>query len=299
MKRNYGMAYASPVFFWLSFFFVIPLAIILTYSFLSSGLYGGVVWKFSLQAYASLANSTLWEITRSTLWIAVASTAIMVSLALPTAYFIARSKSKNVFLLLVIIPFWTNFLIRIYAWIAILGNNGFLNNLLLSAKIIDQPMQFLYNQNAVILVTVYTYLPFAILPLFAAIERFDFSLLEAAQDLGAGKWQSIRKVLLPNIKGGITTALLFTFIPAFGSYAIPQIIGGRDSLMLGNVIARELTVTRNWPLSASISVMLTLVTTLGILVMLRVSGRQASGHGRRSAVSSQNAPSSDEVGIPV
>jgi spermidine/putrescine transport system permease protein len=275
MKRNYGMTYASPVFAWLNFFFVIPLGIICVYSLMQKGLYGGVVGHFTFDAYRSLANSTLLGIAAVTTYIAAMSTALMIGLALPAAYFIARSRHKNLWLLLVIVPFWTNFLIRIYAWIAILGNNGFLNHLLLSLGWIHDPVQFLYNQNAVIIVTVYTYLPFAILPLFSAIEKFDFSLLEAARDLGATKWQSIQKILLPSIRGGLTTAILFTFIPSFGSYAIPQIIGGRDSLMLGNVIARELTVTRNWPLSSSISVMLTFITALGVLLFVKSQGNVA------------------------
>jgi spermidine/putrescine transport system permease protein len=123
----------------------------------------------------------------------------------------------------------------------------------------------------VVVVLVYTYLPFAILPLYSSIEKFDFSLLEAARDLGATKAQSMFKVLLPNIKAGITTAVLFTFIPAFGQYAIPQIVGGKDSFMMGTIIARELTVTRNWPLSSSISMVLTLITTIGVLLFLRFS----------------------------
>jgi spermidine/putrescine transport system permease protein len=269
MMRSQGARYALPASVWLSIFFVIPLGIILVYSFLSKGLYGGVVWAFSLGSYISLLNPLLIHIAISTFFIAVMSTFIMVGLALPTAYFMARSPHKNILLLLVIIPFWTNFLIRVYAWIAILGNNGFLNNLLIGLGLIDSNIQFLYNKWAVILVTAYTYLPFAILPLYAAIEKFDFSLLEAAQDLGAGKFTSIRKVLLPNIRAGIITATLFTFIPSFGNYAIPQIVGGSDSLMLGNVIARELTITRNWPLSSAISMVLTGATMLGILMVMQ------------------------------
>jgi spermidine/putrescine transport system permease protein len=240
------------------------------------GLYGGVIFQFSLDAYAALSNATFLTVALNTLFIAVVSSIAMVTLALPTAYFIARTPYKNVFLILVIIPFWTNFLIRIYAWIAILGNNGFLNNILLSTGLIEHHIQFLYNKWAVILVTTYTYLTFAILPLYSTIEKFDFSLLEAARDLGATKWQSILKVLLPNIRGGITTAVLFTFIPSFGSYAIPQILGGSDSLMLGNIIARELTITRNWPLASSISVVLTIITTIGVVLFTNINRNAAS-----------------------
>jgi spermidine/putrescine transport system permease protein len=250
-------------------FFVVPLSIIAVYSFMSKGIYGGVVWRFSLNGYQALFNPTFLSVSLSTFIIAASSSLLMVLLALPTSYFISRSRKKTLFLLLVIIPFWTNFLIRIYAWIAILGNNGFLNSFLFQSGITTHHIQFLYNKYAVILVTVYTYLPFAILPLYSTIEKFDFSLLEAARDLGATKAQSMFRVLIPSIKGGITTAILFTFIPAFGSYAIPQIIGGSDSLMLGNIIARELTITRNWPLAASISMVLTVVTTFGVLLFMQ------------------------------
>ena len=196
-----------------------------------------------------------------TLCLAAAATLLTQLLALPSAYFIARSRRRNFFLFLVIVPFWTNFLIRIYAWIAILGNNGFLNNVLLHAGITHEYGRFLYNQYAVIIVLTYTYLPYAILPLYAAIEKFDFSLVEAALDCGATRAQAMYKVLLPNIKVGLTTAVLFTFIPAFGQYAVPQLVGGRDSFMLGTVIAQELKVTRNWPLASSIAAALTVLTT--------------------------------------
>lgn len=267
------MLYALPVTVWIGLFFLIPIVIIFLYSFMRNGLYGGVIPQFSLDSYKALSNSTFLKVSLTTFYIAVISTVLMVALALPSSYFIARSTKKNLLLLLVIIPFWTNFLIRIYAWIAILGNNGFLNNFLISLGLIHDHLQFLYNRYAVILVTVYTYLPFAILPLYSSIEKFDFSLLEAARDLGATKSQSIFKILIPNIRGGITTAILFTFIPSFGSYAIPQILGGPDSLMLGNIIARELTITRNWPLAASISVVLTVITTAGVVIFMRLNRR--------------------------
>lgn len=280
MRKNPGPLYSSPVAFWIGSFFIIPLVIIFSYSFMSKGLYGGVVPKFCINAYSALANTTFLKIAAGTLYISIFSTLAIIVLAVPTAYFMARSKYKSFLIFLIIIPFWTNFLIRIYAWIAILGNNGFLNSILLSTGLIPQHIQFLYNKYAVILVTAYTYLPFAILPLFSTIEKFDFSLLEAAQDLGATKWQALRKIMFPNIRGGITSAILFTFIPAFGSYAIPQILGGSDSLMIGNVIARELTVTRNWPLASSISVVLTIITTIGVLLFMKLNQNASASAGK-------------------
>jgi spermidine/putrescine transport system permease protein len=271
MRKNYGPIYTMPITLWISVFFAIPIAIIFLYSFLKKDLYGGVVWSLTLDAYRALINPMFLRVALMTLWLSVVATAATLFMAVPTAYFIARSRFKNTLLLLVIIPFWTNFLIRVYAWIAILGNNGFLNHFLSNLGLIQSNPQFLYNQYAVIIVLIYTYLPFAILPLYAAIEKFDFSLLEAARDLGATKAQSILKVLLPNIKPGIITAVLFTFIPAFGQYAVPQLVGGKNSFMVGNIIARELTVTRNWPLASSISVALTIVTTIGVLLFFRFS----------------------------
>lgn len=287
MKRGHGVFYAAPVTLWITVFFVAPLAIMLVFSVLTRDAAGGVHLPFTLTAYSSLVNPVFLRVTVSTLVIALATTALSLAIAFPAAYFIARSKWRNLLLLLVIIPFWTNFLIRIYAWVAILGNNGFLNVLLMNTGITHEHIQFLYNKWAVILVLVYTELPFAILPLYATIEKFDFALLEAARDLGATKTQALRKVLLPNVKGGITTAVIFTFIPAFGTYAVPQLIGGTDSMMLGTIVARELTVTRNWPLASSISMVLTLITTVGVMVFLRAN-RSAAEQAREAAMAEQS-----------
>ena len=270
--RNYGPLYAGPAGLWLTVFFVFPLLVIVLYSFLEKGLYGGVEWRFSLAAYKSLANSMFLRVSLNTLGISFVTTVLAILIALPCGYYMARSKHKTLLLMLVIIPFWTNFLIRIYAWIAILGNNGFLNAFLMKVGLIDAPVLFLYNQMAVTIVLVYTYLPYAILPLYSTIEKFDFSLLEAARDLGCTRQGAIFRVLLPNIRSGIITAVLFVFIPTFGAYAVPLLIGDRKSYMLGNFVAEELTRTRNWPLASAISMVITVVTTLGLWLMFRYSG---------------------------
>jgi len=264
MKRNYGMVYAAPQSVWLTVFFATPLLIIIAYSFLKKGLYGGVELQFSLQAYADIVNPTLMKVTLRTLWMSLVSTVITILIALPCGYSIARSKNQALRLFLVIVPFWTNFLVRCYAWIAILGNEGFINQALRFLGFRPEGIQFLYNQSAVVLVLVYMYLPYAILPLFSTIDKFDFTLLEAARDLGASRMQSYLRVMLPNIKGGIVTAVLFTFIPIFGAYAVPLLIGGKDSYMLGNVIADQLTKTRNWPLASAISMSVTILTALSV-----------------------------------
>lgn len=243
--------------------------IVLSYAFLTKGTYGGVQMIFTLKNFNVFFEPIFLKILFRTIYISIAVTFITVILAVPTAYFIARSRFKQELLILVIIPFWTNFLIRIYAWISILGSNGFLNTFLIKLGIIETPLKLLYNTGSVILITVYTSLPFAILPLYAIIEKFDFSLVEAARDLGATNSQAFRKVFLPNIKSGIITAILFTFIPAMGSYAIPKLVGGTQATMLGNIIAQHLTVTRNWPLASAISAMLILVTSIALLIFMR------------------------------
>jgi spermidine/putrescine transport system permease protein len=307
-----------PMAAWFTVFFLAPFLIIVVYSFLKKNVYGEVEPEFSLAAYRSLANPNFLVITVRTLITSAAATFITILIALPCGYFMARSRRQTFLLLLIIIPFWTNFLIRVFAWMNILGSNGFLVEFLSRSGLLDsylrfsgfasslragiegalkaltpgrltefltnvgvfrgevqEPLMFLYNQRAVTLVLVYMYLPYAILPLFSTIDKFDFSLLEAARDLGATKLGAIRKVLLPNIKSGVYTAVLFTFIPIFGAYAVPLLIGGKDAYMLGNVIADQLTKARNIPLSSSISLVLTLISTAGIVVMMNLQRREA------------------------
>jgi len=276
MKRNYGGLYAAPQALWLSLFFAAPLAIIVAYSFMKKGLYGGVEPEASLDAYRALANPTLLLVAFRTLWVSLAATAATILVALPCGYSIARSRNQSLGLFLVIVPFWTNFLVRIYAWIAILGNEGFLNDFLRLVGLVNDPIQFLYNQGAVILVLVYMYLPYAILPLFSTIDKFDFTLLEAARDLGATRLQAIRKILIPNIRGGLVTAVLFTFIPIFGAYAVPLLVGGKDSYMLGNVIADQVTKTRNWPLASALSMAVTFLTAVAVVLFVLRGRREAA-----------------------
>ncbi|MGL5089032.1 MAG: ABC transporter permease [Cetobacterium sp.] len=268
-KISSGNLYSIPLTLWMSIFFVIPMLIVLSYAFLTKGTYGGVQMIFTLKNFSIFLEPVFLKILFRTAYISAIVTFFTVLLAIPTAYFIARSKFKQQLLILIIIPFWTNFLIRIYAWISILGSNGFLNTFLIKFGIIDKPLNLLYNTGSVILITVYTSLPFAILPLYSIIEKFDFSLVEAARDLGASNGQAFLKVFLPNIKSGIVTAILFTFIPSMGSYAIPKLVGGTKATMLGNVIAQHLIVTRNWPLAAAISAVLILVTSIALLIFMR------------------------------
>jgi spermidine/putrescine transport system permease protein len=295
-RKNYGPVYSFPMAAWFTFFFLAPIVIIVIYSFLKKGLYGGVEWDFSLEAYRNLGNPSFLTITGRTIVTSIFATVITILIALPCGYCMARSRNQTLLLLLIIIPFWTNFLIRVFAWMNILGNNGFINEFLIRFNLIHDYIPFMYNQRAVTLVLVYMYLPYAILPLFSTIDKFDFSLLEAARDLGAGKLTAMIKVLLPNIKSGLFTAVLFTFIPIFGAYAVPQLVGGKDSYMLGNIIADQILRSRNWPLASAISMVLTVVTTAGVLIMMNVQRRESSRLSD-AAKSVETSRASNDAGV--
>lgn len=274
--RNFGTRYSLPMGMWFTLFFILPIGIIISYSFLKKGLHGGVVWQFSLDAYVQMINSSYAKLFLRTLWVTVITTVVSIAIALPCGYAMARSKIQTILLFLVIIPFWTNSLIRINAWIAILGNEGFINETLRNLGFIKESLPLLYNQSAVILVMVYMYLPYAILPIFTAMDKFDFSLLEAARDLGATKPESMFKVLLPNVRSGIVTAIIFTFIPIFGAYTVPLLVGGKDSYMIGNIIVDQVTKVRNWPLASAFSMIITIISTVGVFWMMGTNAREAA-----------------------
>ncbi|MFA7124924.1 MAG: ABC transporter permease [Sphaerochaetaceae bacterium] len=273
-ERRLGITYSSPMGIWLTVFFMVPLLIIIAYSFLTKGLYGGVEFPITFDAYLQMANPNFMRVLLRTVWVTTLATALTIALALPCGYAMARSKHQTLWLGMVIVPFWTNSLIRIYAWIAILSSEGFLNEMLKALGFIKESLPLIYNQGAVTAVLIYMYIPFAILPLFTTIDKFDFGLLEAARDLGATKPQAIFKVLMPNIRSGIITSVIFTFIPIFGAYTVPLLVGGKDSYMIGNIIVDQVTKTRNWPLASAFSLIITLISTLGVLWMMTSTARE-------------------------
>jgi spermidine/putrescine transport system permease protein len=274
IKRNYGLWYSSPIALWFTVFFVAPLGIIIAVSFLRAGPDGSILILPNIDAYRSMLRPELGRVAFRTLWVALVSTLITMLMALPCGYAMARSKLKTFLLILVIIPFWTNFIIRVFAWKRLLDANGLVNQLLLAFGAIRSPLPLMRNYFSVILINVYTYLPYAILPLYSTMEKFDFTLLEAARDLGANKPQAIWRVLLPNIRGGIITSVFFTFIPLLGSFVVQQLAGDKDMYMLGNIITDRIK-NRNLPLSSAISVLIMVFTTAGIYFILR-SNKKAS-----------------------
>ncbi|MBN2408121.1 MAG: ABC transporter permease [Candidatus Aminicenantes bacterium] len=270
-----------PSLFWLSLFFVIPTLLVFAVALRPANPYGGIAPGWTWANIRSLASPNYLAVAWRTVWISVLSTAVCVVLAVPISYYLARvsAKWKNVFLMLIIVPFWTNFLIRVFAWKVLLHPEGAIKKILAFSGLVSPQTSLLYNAGAVVLITVYTFLPFTILPLYAAAEKFDFQLLEAARDLGAKRLQAFFKIFIPGIRRGLITAVLFVFIPALGSYVIPDIVGGPDGEMLGNKIAQRVFVDRNLPQAAALSVVLilsVLAPLAAILVLQRRRDKPAS-----------------------
>jgi ABC-type spermidine/putrescine transport system permease subunit I len=226
-------------------FFVVPLGLIVAYSFWKTVDYN-VVHTWTLDNYryffsVSTYVSTMW----ATIWVSVAATAATIAIAFPFTYWLVRYVSRGLqrlLLVLVILPFWTSYLLRVYSWLNILGDGGAINRFLQWAHFTDHPVSFfLYDRPAVILVLVYLYFPFAVLTLWASLERFDWDQFKAAMDLGARPRTAITRILLPQMRAGITTAVIFVFIPILGEYLAPQLVGGAQGVMIGNLIVNFFT----------------------------------------------------------
>jgi spermidine/putrescine transport system permease protein len=259
-----------PSLFWLGLLFVIPTAIVFLVVFKPTDNYGGIGPGWTLSTLRSLANPNYPTIVWRTIIQSFLTTGICILLAVPAGFFIARASRpwRQVLLLLVIVPFWTSFLIRIFAWKILLHPEGLIKRSLVFLHVIRPEVSLLYNSEAVLLVMVYTFLPFAILPIYAAAEKFDFHLLEAARDLGAHQWQAFFRVFVPGIRRGLLTAVLVVFIPALGSYVIPDIVGGPNAEMIGNKIAQRVFVDRNLPHASGLSAFLILAVLIPLLAVL-------------------------------
>lgn len=267
---------ALPATLWLVIFFALPLLLVLIISLMQRGRYGGVVAAFSLDNYGRLLNPTFLTIFVNSLEMAVVTTVLCLLLGYPLAYFIARARSglRNALLLLVIIPFWTNFLVRTYAWMIILRQEGLLNIALQGLGLTREPVDLLFTPTAVIIGLVYGYLPFMVLPLYAIIEKFDFALVEAAQDLGASESKAFRHVMLPQTMPGIVAGCILVFIPSLGAYITPDILGGAKVMMVGNLITQQFLRARHWPFGSALSILLMAIVAVGILIYYRSGGEE-------------------------
>lgn len=266
----------GPAAFYLLLFFVIPLGIVLVYSFLTRGAYGQLVWEFTLQNYVRVIDPLYLSILWRSILIAGANTLLCLIFAYPFAYTIARMESarlRGLLLILVMVPFWTNFLVRTYAWRVILGTDGPINGLLLSLGLISEPLPLIFNDGAVMVGLVYGYLPFMALPLYAAIDRIDFSLVEAANDLYADGRAAFMRVVLPLSMPGVLAGSILVFIPSLGAFVTPDLLGGSKTVMIGNLIQGQFLTARDWPFGSAFSMLLMLAVLAATLINLRRGGR--------------------------
>lgn len=250
--------------------FVAPMAILLAYGFLTRGAYGGTGMPWTLENWARLPDPLYIGIVLRSFGVAAVSTLLCLVLGFPLALFIARSgRRKSLYLALVILPFWTSFLVRTYAWMFLLRDTGLVNTVLLATGVIEEPLPLLYNYGAVILGLVYGYLPFMVLPLYATLERLDKCLLEAAADLGATPWQALWRVLVPSSMPGIRAGSILVFIPCLGAYLTPDLLGGGKTILVGNLIQNQFTTARDWPFGAAVTLALMAVVMLLLMAMTR------------------------------
>lgn len=266
----------APAAAWLGLFFFAPLVLVFAVSLASRGLYGGVEWTVTLDNYALVADPLYLRVYWRSIWLAGATTALCLVLGFPLAYHMARLplRRQGLWLFLVVLPFWTNFLVRTYAWMFILRTEGWLNGVLLALGLVDRPLALLYNDGAVLLGLVYGYLPFMVLPLYAALARLDGSLIEAAWDLYASGWSVFRRVVLPLAKPGLVAGCLLVFIPSLGAFITPDLLGGARSMMAGTLIQHEYLVIRDWPLGSAFSFLLMGLVVVPLAFYLRVQGRR-------------------------
>lgn len=259
----------SPALVSIGLFLIVPIFIVVGYSLMQANPYGGVNPHFSVDAYVSLlferqlddslafADSYMVIALRS-IGIAAATTVITLLVGFPVAVWLAMQPAhrRGLLIFLITVPFWANLLIRTYAWILLLRGTGVVNGTLMSLGIIHQPLNLLYTDGAVLLGLVYTYAPFVVLPIYATLEKMDMRLLEAAQDLYAGRIRTLRKVVLPIARPGILAGAILTFVPCLGAMIAPELLGGGTKMMLGNLIFRQFSDSRNWPFGAALSLVL-------------------------------------------
>jgi spermidine/putrescine transport system permease protein len=270
-----------------------PLFIMVLYSFLTKGPYGGVIWQFSADGWyrvlfetdifdgrVTIADANLSILWRSTK-LSLATTLLALLLGFPTAYFITtRSENtRGLWLFLITIPFWTNLLIRTFAILEVIRNEGVLNSFLIGVGLIDRPIQIMFTDFAIMLGMVYVYLPLMVLPLYASMEKLDFRLIEAAYDLYANRFQVLRRIIIPLVRPGIVAGSILVFIPSLGAYVTPRVLGGGKNMMLGNFIELQFGQGRNWPLGAALAITLMAVVMLALLLYVKNASRSMAYHG--------------------
>ena len=293
-QRNARIGLLAPGMLTILFIGIMPLSIVLIYSFLEPGDFGGVTWTLSFDAYVQLLfeedifDETLsfttdyLQIFMRSVGLGLFTTLVCLLVGFPTAYFIATQPParRNVWLFLITIPFWTNLLIRTYAMLLILRDQGVVNLSLMEIGLIDSPIPMLYTDFAVCLGLVYAYLPFMVLPIYASLEKLDFRLVEASYDLYATRFRVLKRIIIPLAKPGIAAGCILVLIPSLGAYITPALLGGGKSLMIGNLIELQFGQARNWPFGSAIALVLMVLVMLSLMAYLNSGAKKgAHGHG--------------------
>jgi len=297
MRRNWlrsRWGLAAPALIIIGLFGVLPLVIMVIYSFLEAGEYGGVVWNFSTEAYVSFlfqrdifdghlifSPDYLIIFVRSILF-AAATTIICLALGFPTAYFMATRPvhQRTVWVFLITLPFWSNLLVRTLAVMLIIRDEGLINDVLMGLGLIHAPIVMLYTDGAVLLGLLYSFLPFMVLPLYASLEKMDFRLVEAGFDLYATRGKVLRRIIIPLARPGIVAGCLLVFIPAIGAYVTPLVLGGGKHLMIGDLVALQFASSRNWPLGSAQALILMVGVLAALLFYVRsTTGKAQALHG--------------------
>ncbi|MCC6801822.1 MAG: ABC transporter permease [Anaerolineae bacterium] len=274
-ERSRGRLLAMPAVLWLVLFFLLPLAIVVVVSLLTRGPNGTIVLPLTFEHYQRIFGPVYFPVFLKSIWIALLTTVVCLIAGYPLAFFISTRKSKrtqNFALFLVILPFWTNFLVRTYAWRVLLGTEGTINETLMNLHLISEPLQLLNTQFAVLVGVIYGELPFMILPIFTSVERFDFRLVEAAHDLGANDLRAFLRVVFPLTLPGVIAGCILVFIPSIGAFITPDLLGGTQGIMIGNLINQQFHGTGNWPLGSAASVVMMGLVMIGLLVYSRLGG---------------------------
>ena len=271
-------ALLAPGGFWLLAFFLVPLVIMFVYSLMPRGIYGGVEPGFTLEHYTRFFDPLYLQVLQRTFAWSIGCTLICLFLGYPVAYVIVRSGRWRTFLLfLVVLPFWTSFLVRTFAMIFLMRDTGLINSWLLKLGMIDQPMTLLYTPFAVMVGLVYGFLPFMILPIYASLEKVDLSLLEAAEVLGARPGARFRRVTLPLSTPGVVAGSLLVFIPALGSFLTADLLGGAKQVMIGNLVQNQFSSARNWPFGSAASFIVMALVLAAVMFYLRIKDRSSGG----------------------
>lgn len=276
-----GKLLVAPTVLWLSIFFIIPMLIVVAVSFASRTPYGQVVFNWTFSNYQRFAETLYISIFGQTLGVAFVTTVVTILMGYPLAWSIAKlpKRWQQPGLVIVMAPFWINFLIRSYAWVIILRSQGVVNTLLLKLGLITTPLQLLYNEGAVMLGMIYALLPFMVLPIYVSIEQLDQRLLEAAADLGAAPMTAFRKITLPLTMPGIAAGTILVFISSLGMFVVPDVMGGAKSALIGNLIQNQFLSARDWPFGSALSIVLAVLSLVLIILYYKVLNTQKGGAG--------------------